>query len=93
MLTGDNWRTARAVAGRLGVASVMADVQPADKAARVRFLLLFILQTDACLCVRPPRRRLRHGRRAACGQGRAGAFDCLSRGKKPHVRLSLCEAA
>jgi P-type Cu+ transporter len=38
MLTGDREETARAVAGRLGVGEVFAEVLPADKAARVRDL-------------------------------------------------------
>jgi Cu+-exporting ATPase len=38
MLTGDNIRTARAVAGSLGLDEVVADVLPADKAAAVRRL-------------------------------------------------------
>jgi Cu+-exporting ATPase len=35
MLTGDNWATARAVAARLGIRHVSAEVLPAGKAARV----------------------------------------------------------
>ena len=38
MLTGDNERTARAVAGELGVGRVFAEVLPADKARFVRQL-------------------------------------------------------
>jgi heavy metal translocating P-type ATPase len=38
MLTGDNERTARAVADRVGIADVRAQVFPDDKAARVREL-------------------------------------------------------
>ncbi|MEK7245102.1 MAG: heavy metal translocating P-type ATPase, partial [Pseudomonadota bacterium] len=36
MLTGDNMRTARAVAGRIGVETVRAEVLPGDKAEEVR---------------------------------------------------------
>jgi Cu+-exporting ATPase len=35
MLTGDNAATARAVAGQVGIDEVIADVLPADKAARI----------------------------------------------------------
>ncbi|MBN8921766.1 MAG: copper-translocating P-type ATPase [Rhodanobacter sp. 68-29] len=38
MLTGDNATTAQAVAGRLGIAEVHAEVSPADKAAAVNAL-------------------------------------------------------
>jgi P-type Cu+ transporter len=38
LLTGDNWRTARAIAEQLGIASVKAEVLPAGKAAVVRDL-------------------------------------------------------
>lgn len=38
MLTGDNRRTASAVAGKLGLDTVEAEVEPADKAAHVRRL-------------------------------------------------------
>ena len=38
MLTGDREETARAVGGRLGIGEVIAQVLPADKAARVREL-------------------------------------------------------
>jgi P-type E1-E2 ATPase len=38
MLTGDNERTARAVAGIMGIAEVYAQVLPQEKAARVRAL-------------------------------------------------------
>lgn len=35
LLTGDNWRTARAVAAELGIDHVEAEVQPEDKADTV----------------------------------------------------------
>jgi P-type Cu+ transporter len=38
MLTGDNPRTARAVAQRLGIREVLAEVRPADKAATIQRL-------------------------------------------------------
>ena len=38
MITGDNWETARAVAGRVGVEEVYAQVLPQEKAAKVREL-------------------------------------------------------
>jgi P-type Cu+ transporter len=38
MLTGDNWTTARAVAGRLGIAEVEAEVLPEQKSAVVQRL-------------------------------------------------------
>lgn len=37
MVTGDNWRTARSVAGKLGLAAVHAEVLPAGKSSKVRF--------------------------------------------------------
>ena len=36
--SGDNWRTGRAVGRQVGIDSVLADVAPAEKAARVREL-------------------------------------------------------
>jgi len=38
MITGDNWETARAVAGQVGVEEAYAQVLPQDKAAKVREL-------------------------------------------------------
>jgi len=38
MLTGDNQRTARAIAGELGIDEVYADLKPEDKVAKVREL-------------------------------------------------------
>ncbi|GFR44216.1 hypothetical protein Agub_g5404, partial [Astrephomene gubernaculifera] len=38
MLTGDNWRTARALAGRLGIDKVHAETLPKSKALKVREL-------------------------------------------------------
>lgn len=38
MLTGDNWRTARAIADQLGISSVEAEVLPAGKADKIREL-------------------------------------------------------
>ena len=38
LLTGDNERTARAVADEVGIADVIADVLPADKAAAIEAL-------------------------------------------------------
>jgi len=38
MLTGDNWRTARAIAAQLGISSVQAEVLPAGKVGAVRDL-------------------------------------------------------
>lgn len=38
LVTGDNWRTARAIAGQLGITRVAAEVLPAGKAAKVREL-------------------------------------------------------
>ncbi len=38
MLTGDNQRTAKAIAGELGIDEIYADLKPEDKAAKVREL-------------------------------------------------------
>jgi heavy metal translocating P-type ATPase len=38
MLTGDNWRTAQAVARQVDIEAIMAEVMPGEKAARVRAL-------------------------------------------------------
>jgi len=38
LLTGDNWRTARAVAAEVGIEEILAEVLPGEKAAKVREL-------------------------------------------------------
>ncbi|NIR45526.1 MAG: heavy metal translocating P-type ATPase, partial [Gemmatimonadetes bacterium] len=38
MITGDNWRTARAVAAELGIEELLAEVLPDEKASEVRIL-------------------------------------------------------
>ena len=64
MATGDNERTARAVAGRLGIDEIRADVLPADKARIIRELQ----------ARRPQGRdgRRRRQRRPGTGPGRRG---------------------
>lgn len=39
MLTGDNWRTARAIAGQVGIDNVEAELMPEDKVKKVQELL------------------------------------------------------
>lgn len=36
MVTGDNWRVARAISSQLGIINVMAECLPAAKATRIR---------------------------------------------------------
>ncbi len=38
LITGDNWKTASAISGQAGIAEVMAEVLPADKAAAIKTL-------------------------------------------------------
>ncbi len=52
MVTGDNTRTANAVATKLGLTSVFAQVQPAGKAAKVRVYLTLPTHTH-CTCCHP----------------------------------------
>ncbi len=40
MVTGDNWRTARAIADQLGIINVVAEVLPAGKVSKIKVIVL-----------------------------------------------------